>query len=113
MIRRPPRSTRTDTLFPYTTLFRSEAAAIAQHAMRFLQGRGDVGDVADAEGDRIGVEELVGKGQLLGILPGPDEAGDAALGRALHAHAQPVGVETGAGGAGARWFLIGTALGRA
>src|SRR3546814_10095941 len=27
MIRRPPRSTRTDTLFPYTTLFRSEAGA--------------------------------------------------------------------------------------
>src|SRR3546814_8568334 len=26
MIRRPPRSTRTDTLFPYTTLFRSEAS---------------------------------------------------------------------------------------
>src|SRR3546814_13227318 len=26
MIRRPPRSTRTDTLFPYTTLFRSGAA---------------------------------------------------------------------------------------
>src|SRR3546814_19723828 len=27
MIRRPPRSTRTDTLLPYTTLFRSDAAA--------------------------------------------------------------------------------------
>src|SRR3546814_7877061 len=27
MIRRPPRSTRTDTLFPYTTLFRSAAGA--------------------------------------------------------------------------------------
>src|SRR3546814_12625348 len=27
MIRRPPRSTRTDTLFPYTTLFRSEGLA--------------------------------------------------------------------------------------
>src|SRR3546814_2255752 len=26
MIRRPPRSTRTDTLFPYTTLFRSDIA---------------------------------------------------------------------------------------
>src|SRR3546814_9487317 len=26
MLRRPPRSTRTDTLFPYTTLFRSPAA---------------------------------------------------------------------------------------
>src|SRR3546814_20880592 len=28
MIRRPPRSTRTDTLFPYTTLFRSYEAAL-------------------------------------------------------------------------------------
>src|SRR3546814_12428797 len=27
MIRRPPRSTRTDTLFPYTTLFRSSGGA--------------------------------------------------------------------------------------
>src|SRR3546814_5108829 len=28
MIRRPPRSTRTDTLFPYTTLFRSAGGAL-------------------------------------------------------------------------------------
>src|SRR3546814_14498486 len=28
MIRRPPRSTRTDTLFPYTTLFRSSARPV-------------------------------------------------------------------------------------
>src|SRR3546814_15804653 len=28
MIRRPPRSTRTDTLFPYTTLFRSQYGKI-------------------------------------------------------------------------------------
>src|SRR3546814_9102534 len=28
MIRRPPRSTRTDTLFPYTTLFRAAAGGI-------------------------------------------------------------------------------------
>src|SRR3546814_2763282 len=32
MIRRPPRSTRTDTLFPYTTLFRSDLDAGARHA---------------------------------------------------------------------------------
>src|SRR3546814_5988793 len=32
MIRRPPRSTRTDTLFPYTTLFRS-AQPVARDAM--------------------------------------------------------------------------------
>src|SRR3546814_1932628 len=30
MIRRPPRATRTDTLFPYTTLFRSASALIAE-----------------------------------------------------------------------------------
>src|SRR3546814_4016339 len=29
MIRRPPRSTRTDTLFPYTTLFRTLTASVA------------------------------------------------------------------------------------
>src|SRR3546814_1556190 len=33
MIRRPPRSTRTDTLFPYTTLFRSPRPG--QHAREF------------------------------------------------------------------------------
>src|SRR3546814_1739665 len=31
MIRRPPRSTRTDTLFPYTTLFRSQFAVGSLH----------------------------------------------------------------------------------
>src|SRR3546814_20105171 len=35
MIRRPPRSTRTDTLFPYTTLFRSKAHLVAvEHRTR-------------------------------------------------------------------------------
>src|SRR3546814_3642897 len=32
MIRRPPRSTRTDTLFPYTTLFRSPGVCIVHEA---------------------------------------------------------------------------------
>src|SRR3546814_18321384 len=31
MIRRPPRSTRTDTLFPYTTLFRSRFRDVDEH----------------------------------------------------------------------------------
>src|SRR3546814_3514493 len=30
MLRRPPRSTRTDTLFPYTTLFRSDQLTLIQ-----------------------------------------------------------------------------------
>src|SRR3546814_4195345 len=45
MIRRPPRSTRTDTLFPYTTLFRSPRVA---HAAR----RGEL-----AMGKVVGVEQ--------------------------------------------------------
>src|SRR3546814_6946019 len=51
MRRRPPRSTRTDTLFPYTTLFRSEAfvaqsGALPVHAFdqpETLLGQGTVG----------------------------------------------------------------------
>src|SRR3546814_16910069 len=36
MIRRPPRSTRTDTLFPYTTLFRSDQPATTEAAVTFI-----------------------------------------------------------------------------
>src|SRR3546814_10971198 len=38
MIRRPPRSTRTDTLFPYTTLFRISYEEFANHR-DFYHGR--------------------------------------------------------------------------
>src|SRR3546814_3830899 len=37
MIRRPPRSTRTDTLFPYTTLFRSQRSSQGSEAGRLDQ----------------------------------------------------------------------------
>src|SRR3546814_6379458 len=45
MIRRPPRATRTDTLFPYTTLFRSPVA----DAGRLVRLRIDVGDIGDVD----------------------------------------------------------------
>src|SRR3546814_14140798 len=38
MIRRPPRSTRTDTLFPYTTLVRSAGNQHARHAAQQRRG---------------------------------------------------------------------------
>src|SRR3546814_3611652 len=44
MLRRPPRSTRTDTLFPYTSLFRSEREALED----FAAGDGGV-EVVDLE----------------------------------------------------------------
>src|SRR3546814_7359858 len=49
MIRRPPRSTRTDTLFPYTTLFRSldPEAEVGRHlAASCQQSRAQVDAVA-------------------------------------------------------------------
>src|SRR3546814_13395468 len=53
MIRRPPRSTRTDTLFPYTTLFRSvkrvfiteDCAELLPPYLRFLRGIVDTEDL--------------------------------------------------------------------
>src|SRR3546814_16684454 len=41
MRRRPPRSTRTDTLFPYTTLFRSPLRQITSGRKRHQRARGD------------------------------------------------------------------------
>src|SRR3546814_5708486 len=41
MFRRPPRSTRTDTLFPYTTLFRSNGSGLSRIDPRPAADRGD------------------------------------------------------------------------
>src|SRR3546814_2050540 len=56
MIRRPPRSTRTDTLFPYTTLFRSPAqssATACAGARKIKRARDDAGP-STRRGDGIG-----------------------------------------------------------
>src|SRR3546814_14180268 len=59
MIRRPPRSTRTDTLFPYTTLFRSQR--FEQH-----QEFAETGfHASGADGEEEGEEHDVGSGQDL------------------------------------------------
>src|SRR3546814_1420459 len=64
-IRRPPRSTRTDTLFPYTTLFRSKA--IERHAMGQLLETLEATDakffglIENPEGVRALVRELHGQ----------------------------------------------------
>src|SRR3546814_16062257 len=47
MIRRPPRSTRTDTLFPYTTLFRSGESHIEQVGRQTELG-GDPGEIEES-----------------------------------------------------------------
>src|SRR3546814_17585629 len=55
MIRRPPRSTRTDTLFPYTTLFRSvQQLAGLRVAMRVVAEIDLAETGVDAIGRRVG-----------------------------------------------------------
>src|SRR3546814_1141894 len=54
MIRRPPRSTRTDTLFPYTTLFRSRVDFVELDHRRGLAARGkDADQYEQDDGDRL------------------------------------------------------------
>src|SRR3546814_11115742 len=50
MIRRPPRSTRTDTLFPYTTLFRSPHLGQLQRGVFRRQRGGVIEEGVDALG---------------------------------------------------------------
>src|SRR3546814_7990479 len=60
MIRRPPRSTRTDTLFPYTTLFRSHRARVAlgrvdveHHRLRQWPDEGGADPLDETERDHL------------------------------------------------------------
>src|SRR3546814_5203456 len=60
MILRTPRSTRTDTLFPYTTLFRSWRNARRAHAPRQEDGRGHAAFPARAR-DRADLSRSLGR----------------------------------------------------
>src|SRR3546814_17481373 len=99
MIRRPPRSTRTDTLFPYTTLFRSEESDLAgQRAARKIfaeRMREVLARIADAELGRArnGADGILD----LDIEPvgGERQAGD-----------QPLRRDHGADGPGRRAFWL-------
>src|SRR3546814_7418769 len=57
MVRRPPRSTRTDTLFPYTTLCRSVGVALFAYCFQLISDRtiwAFVGDAPEQAGDLLG-----------------------------------------------------------
>src|SRR3546814_19033572 len=69
MIRRPPRSTRTDTLFPYTTLFRSRRLGAQQP---FLPGQSLLHDPERIVATLFPVAPLrLGLGRLVGVA-GPE-----------------------------------------
>src|SRR3546814_11315041 len=72
MIRRPPRSTRTDSLFPYTRLFRSVVAGLR----RQVEGDGEPGLPARQV---LAVERVGGLGRRVAGI-GADQPGLVALG---------------------------------
>src|SRR3546814_4104092 len=84
MIRRPPRSTRTDTLFPYTTLFRSDGGPdFGQFVGRDAIGRHDIDAVAerakqDAAVAEEGDEARGDRGEIAAVGRRDVERGDGA-----------------------------------
>src|SRR3546814_7757151 len=81
MKRRPPRSTRTDTLFPCTTLFRSRARVVLRRRPARVLGASDLLEVL---GDELPVHEVVEKRadvvrtlvavvDVVGVLPRSEE----------------------------------------
>src|SRR3546814_12939182 len=101
MLRLPPRSTRTDTLFPYTTLFRSDLA-------RCVVDIGQVGvAIAAAAGSADGDEHDVGSAHGFGKLGGEGEI--ARRGIARHQAVEPGLVNGNAAGAQAGDLEIGRA----
>src|SRR3546814_1274580 len=54
MIRRPPRSTRTDTLFPYTTLFRSGVKIRSRNDVQNQENKKEIGNLAGCKGENEG-----------------------------------------------------------
>src|SRR3546814_2348281 len=97
MIRRPPRSTRTDTLFPYTTLFRS----LIDPADRRTRPTARLLDVGLASGDNRNIGCTAAHRRRFG-------------GRIMASRAQPSlwreSVKAGAARSGALFAAIGIAL---
>src|SRR3546814_13953502 len=85
MSRRPPRSTRTDTLFPYPTLFRSEAAWLGDDSVAVI--------ASDHHGEGSWYEASL---RLIDATTGAE--------RARYAPAAQIGVPAGAPD-GRRWAI--------
>src|SRR3546814_4467794 len=68
MVRRPPRSTRTDTLFPYTTLFRS--AAVTSHVSGSLDAWLRRQESLNPKTIELGLDRVRRVAARLGLLQG-------------------------------------------
>src|SRR3546814_9555165 len=71
MIRRPPRSTRTDTLFPYTTLFRSVPQGLGDK-QQSSTGLGPVHQLIDFQWSHMGALTQQQQAALIRLKAGQD-----------------------------------------
>src|SRR3546814_2150579 len=93
MIRRPPRSTRTDTLFPYTTLFRSRGGgeddrggtgpALPRNCRALGSGTVDVRRIAEQHRHRTASNEMFRRGGPKSLDPRLTRAARSPFGSAL------------------------------
>src|SRR3546814_17634145 len=104
MIRRSPRSTRTDTLFPYTTLFRSDRAGRGGDVLVALAAAGLVGNLVSGHRPDDTAQDRAGRGgDVLAAGNGLDARDRAAVGADAAAVGRGAGVAAavaGRGGAG-------------
>src|SRR3546814_21058437 len=109
MIRRPPRSTRTDTLFPYTTLFRSSAKRAVQGGFAWYDdGVGMELDLANPLGSTLARVEVTPAGATLFRSDGTTQQARTADALVAQVLGSPIPVE------GLRDWLRGrTEIGRA
>src|SRR3546814_17460901 len=105
MIRRPPRSTRTDTLFPYTTLFRSREGTSVYGRTREAAGY----DFAERSGKLDAQREVGTSGTRDGARIGEQRRQSANFGLAEGAAAAGVQPREAARPAGLNQALAGTA----
>src|SRR3546814_13764880 len=132
MIRRPPRSTRTDTLFPYTTLFRSEDLLALAIAVEGLSDHPLAQAIVKDGRERLGGRELptatdlksltgrgvtaivhgetvwIGKAEMLGVegIPTPTAAGTRAIATIHEVGRQATGVGKGHTDIGAHGQIV-------
>src|SRR3546814_13810816 len=95
MIRRPPRSTRTDTLFPYTTLFRSD---FDEQLVALADKLALTSEQRDLARQRLRDRHLAAPrpegrvGALVGVIVEDDEVADAFV---IEANPAVIGVDIG------------------
>src|SRR3546814_18187671 len=87
MIRQPPRSTRTDTLFPYTTLFRSASPILILQPPAGLENPRDQREAQDEEARDRG--EADADAHIALVEEAPAETADQIHNRVEQAHRAP------------------------